>query len=56
MLRAAAELYEIIDLPRRARRDRRVLEERVWTLLAHGRPSAPLRALAEKVGFAVAKS
>ena len=33
-----------------------MLEERVWTLLARGRPSAPLRALAEKVGLAIAKS
>ena len=55
VLRAAAELVEIIALPDTLP-DRRLLEERVWALLAHGRPSAPLRALAEKVGLAVAKS
>ena len=31
--------------------DRRALEERVWELSARGRPDAPLRALAEKVGL-----
>jgi hypothetical protein len=33
-----------------------VLEERVWTLCVQGRPSAPLRTLAEKVGIAAPKS
>jgi hypothetical protein len=51
-LRLAAELYDIVALPDTAT-ERRVLEERVWTLCAHGRPSAPLRALAEKVGVVV---
>ena len=51
-LRLAAELYDIVALPDTAS-ERRVLEERVWTLCAHGRPSAPLRALAEKVGVVV---
>jgi hypothetical protein len=51
MLHAAADLYEIVDLPAGAR-DRRVLEERIWNLIAHGRPHAALRALADKVGFA----
>src|SRR4029079_8651846 len=51
-LRLAAELYDIVALPDTAT-ERRVLEERVWTLCAHGRPSAPSRALAEKVGVVV---
>jgi len=51
MLHAAADLYDIVDLPAGAR-DRRVLEERIWNLIAHGRPHAALRALADKVGFA----
>ena len=51
MLQAAAELFEIVELPPGAR-ERRVLEERIWALLEHGRPIAALRALAEKVGFA----
>ena len=55
VLRAAVELAEILTLPDGAP-DKNVLEERVWALVAHGRPSAPLRALAEKVGLAVPKS
>jgi hypothetical protein len=51
MLHAAAELYDIVALPPGAR-DRRILEERIWMLLERGRPSAALRALADKVGFA----
>jgi len=51
MLHAAAELFTIVNLPPGAR-DRRVLEEHVWTLLERGRPSAALRTLADKVGFA----
>ena len=54
-LKLAAELYEIVALPDTAP-DRRKLEERVWSLCARGRPSAPLRALAEKVGVAVGKT
>src|SRR4029079_5515186 len=54
-LRLAGELIDIIDLPDTAP-DRRLIEERVWMLCAHGRPSAPLRALSEKVGIAASKS
>jgi hypothetical protein len=54
-LRLAGELVDIIALPDAAP-DKRLIEERVWTLCAHGRPSAPLRALAEKVGIATPKS
>jgi len=54
-LRLAAELYDIVALPDTAT-ERRVLEERVWTLCSRGRPSAPLRALAEKVGVAIVKT
>jgi hypothetical protein len=45
------ELWELIALPLGSA-ERRAIEERIWTLLAHGRAAAPLRALAEKVGFA----
>jgi uncharacterized protein DUF3536/glycosyl hydrolase family 57 len=55
VLRAAAELVDIIALPA-ASPEKRALEERVWTLFSHGRPSAPLRTLAEKVGLATSKS
>jgi hypothetical protein len=55
VLRAAAELVDILALPETSP-DRRLLEERVWELSSRGRPSAPLRALAEKVGLSVAKS
>ena len=54
-LRLASELVDIVALPDAAP-DRRVLEERVWALHAHGRPSGPLRALAEKIGIAASKS
>jgi hypothetical protein len=50
-LRLAGELIDIIALPESAP-DRRVVEERVWMLASRGRPSAPMRALAEKVGLA----
>jgi hypothetical protein len=53
-LRLAAELVDIVALPDAAP-ERRTLEERVWTLCSSGRPSAPLRALADKVGLAPAK-
>jgi hypothetical protein len=53
-LRLASELCDIIALPGSAP-ERRVLEERVWMLVSRGRPSAPMRALAEKVGLAHAK-
>jgi hypothetical protein len=49
-LRAAAQLLEIVRLPAGAPVRRR-LEERVWALIASGRPGAPLRALAEGLGF-----
>jgi hypothetical protein len=55
VLHLAVELIDIIDLPDTAP-ERRLLEERVWALCAHGRPSGPLRALAEKVGIAAPKS
>jgi hypothetical protein len=54
-LRLAAELVEILALPETLP-DRRLLEERVWALVSRGRPSAPLRALADKVGLAASKS
>jgi hypothetical protein len=54
-LRLAGELVDIIALPDGSP-DKRLIEERVWTLSAHGRPSAPLRALADKVGIAAPKS
>ncbi|HEY7370773.1 MAG TPA: DUF3536 domain-containing protein [Polyangia bacterium] len=54
VLRLASELVDILALPETSP-DRRVLEERVWALSARGRPSAPLRALADKVGLAAAK-
>ena len=54
-LRLAGELVDIVALPDAAP-ERRVLEERVWALCAQGRPSAPLRALAEKVGIAASRS
>jgi hypothetical protein len=47
----AAELYGLLDLPAGSP-DRRAIEERTWTLLSHGRPSAALRALADALGFA----
>jgi alpha-amylase/alpha-mannosidase (GH57 family) len=49
----AADLVDIVALPDTAP-DKRMLEERVWALCARGRPSAALRALAAKVGVAVA--
>ena len=54
-LRLAGELVDIVALPD-ASPEKRLLEERVWTLCAQGRPSAPLRELAEKVGIAASKS
>jgi hypothetical protein len=53
-LRLAGELLDVLDLPSGSP-DRRVLEERVWALLAQGRQTPPLRALASKLGFAVAE-
>jgi hypothetical protein len=53
-LRLAGELLEVLALPS-GTPDRRALEERVWALLAQGRQTPPLRALASKLGFAVAE-
>jgi hypothetical protein len=53
-LRLAGELLDVLDLPP-GTADRRALEERVWALLAQGRQTPPLRALASKLGFAVAE-
>jgi hypothetical protein len=50
-LRLAGELFDILELPETSP-ERRALEERVWVLASRGRPSAPLRALADKVGLA----
>jgi hypothetical protein len=47
----AETLVELIALPAAAP-ERRAIEERVWELLAHGRPTAALRMLADKLGFA----
>jgi hypothetical protein len=49
-LRAAADIVEVMHLPPGGP-ERRALEERVWELGERGRPSAALRALAEKLGF-----
>ena len=54
-LRLATELIDIVEIPDAAP-EKRLLEERVWDLCARGRPSAPLRALAEKVGLAIPKA
>jgi len=54
-LRLAGELVDILGLSE-ASPDRRVIEERVWVLFSQGRPSGPLRALAEKIGIAASKS
>jgi hypothetical protein len=44
-------LLDLLALPA-ASPDRRAIEERVWELLDRGRPSAALRMLADKLGFA----
>ena len=54
-LRLATELIDIVEIPDAAP-EKRLLEERVWDLCARGRPSAPLRELAEKVGLAIPKA
>jgi len=54
-LRLAGELIDVLALPDTSP-DRRALEERVWALSSRGRPSAPLRALAEKVGLTASKT
>ena len=50
-LALCGELYDLLALPAGSP-ERRALEERIWALLARGRAAAPLRLLAEKVGFA----
>ena len=54
-LAAAAELVEVMRLPAGSP-ERRRLEEHVWALCDRGRPSEPLRALAQRLGFASAAS
>jgi hypothetical protein len=49
-LRNAAELLELVKLPPGAPQRRR-LEERVWSLITVGRPTLPLRALADVLGL-----
>ena len=50
-LQLCGELYDLLALPAGAP-ERRAIEERIWALMARGRPPAALRAVAEKVGFA----
>jgi hypothetical protein len=50
-LHQAEVLLGLLALPAAAP-DRRAIEERVWELLDRGRPSAALRGLADKLGFA----
>ncbi len=50
-LQLAGELYDLLALPAGGP-ERRAIEERIWALMARGRPPAALRAVAEKVGFA----
>jgi hypothetical protein len=55
-LELCAEIYDLLApaLPRGSA-EKRAIEERVWALVSRGRPTVPLRALAEKVGFARAE-
>ena len=53
-LQLCGEIYDLLALPAGSA-ERRAIEERLWALIARGRPAAPLRALAEKVGFARAE-
>jgi alpha-amylase/alpha-mannosidase (GH57 family) len=50
-LRAATDILEVMRLPPGST-ERRRLEERVSALIERGRPSAALRGLADKLGFA----
>ena len=50
-LQICGALFELLALPAGSP-ERRAIEERVWALLARGRPNAALRAFADKVGFA----
>ncbi len=54
-LSLSGELFELLALPKGSP-ERRAIEERVWALLVRGRAAAPLRLLAEKVGFARAET
>ncbi len=49
-LRVVGELLDLANLPSGAP-ERRRLEERVFALTGHGRPSTALRALADRLGF-----
>jgi hypothetical protein len=49
-LRMAVDVLEVMRLAPGAP-ERRLLEERVWALCERGRPSASLKALAERLGF-----
>ena len=50
-LQICGALFDLLALPAGSP-DRRAIEERVWALIARGRPNAALRAFSEKVGFA----
>jgi Domain of unknown function (DUF3536)/Glycosyl hydrolase family 57 len=54
MLQLCGSLFDLLALPAGSP-ERRAIEERIWALIARGRPNAALRALAEKVGFARAE-
>jgi hypothetical protein len=49
-LQICGSLFDLLALPAGSP-ERRAIEERIWALIARGRPNAALRALAEKVGF-----
>jgi hypothetical protein len=55
VLGLAETLFEMLALPATAP-ERRAIEERTWELLERGRPSAALRMLADKLGFATGES
>jgi hypothetical protein len=50
-LQICGALFDLLALPAGSP-ERRAIEERVWALIARGRPNAALRAFSEKVGFA----
>ena len=50
-LEICGALFDLLALPTGSP-DRRAIEERVWALIARGRPNAALRAFSEKIGFA----
>ena len=49
-LQICGTLFDLLALPLGSP-ERRAIEERVWALIARGRPSAALRLFSEKVGF-----